>query len=396
MTTNRPQLSIRILFMLLAPALTLCLVSCSRDATTTGTTAAETETSTGAIPTTSETSAAPATSEASTKAATAASPASTPANLSTQAALWERVAYLGPEGTHSEAAALWYGTVLGAEAELVSYDTNADVVNAVANGEVDCCLVAVENSLEGPVNEVHDALAAADNLQVTGEVLWPVHNSLMSKVPADNIKVIYSHEQALSQCKTYLEATYPDAQLVSASSTAEAARLASEAQKDDGAAAICTQRAGELTGLTSIASSIEDNQNNATRFYQLCRSEDVSGQTLQGQKAAIVCQLESSRQNAIVDCLGSLDDLEVERVYTRPARTVLGDYRYFIDVRSKGEDGEQTEQDSHEAQGTTLDAAAIEERLSGSCDSLRVLGPFPVLDAGTTTTELSNFTQHTE
>ena len=118
-------------------------------------------------------------------------------------------------------------------------------MQAVADGEVESCLVPVENSLEGSINITLDTLAQSDELVVKRELIWSVHNQLMAKCPADAVRLIYSHAQPLAQCRGYLKAHFLQAKLVAAASTARAAALVAASDPAEGCAAICTARAGE-------------------------------------------------------------------------------------------------------------------------------------------------------
>ena len=158
----------------------------------------------------------------------------------------EKMGVLGPLGTHSEAAAHYLTSLLPEQRELVVYPDIFAVIQAVETGEVDFCLVPVENSLEGAINITLDTLARSDDLQVMRELIWPVHNQLMARPGVETVRRIYSHPQPISQCWGYLQAHYPDAEVVKVSSTARAAELVAREPVENGAAAICTRRGGGL------------------------------------------------------------------------------------------------------------------------------------------------------
>ena len=191
-----------------------------------------------------------------------------------------RMGFLGPAGTHSEAAALWLrGYLREADTDapvrkLVPYPDIDDVLVAVERGEIDSGFVPVENSLEGAIRVTLDVLAHTDALAVVREVIWPVHNELMAHCKAEDVRKIYSHAQPISQCRDYLAAHFPQAELVKVASTARAAKIAAAARPEDGIAAICTARAGELYGLAPLAHEIQDNMANATRFFEVARRHD--------------------------------------------------------------------------------------------------------------------------
>ena len=296
-----------------------------------------------------------------------------------------RMGFLGPAGTHSEAAALWLRGQLREAAgpdeparKLVPYPDIDDVLYAVGQGEVDSGFVPVENSLEGSIRVTLDVLAHADRLAVAREVIWPVHNELMARCTADDVRKIYSHAQPISQCRDYLAEHFPQAEIVKVASTARAATIAAEARPEDGIAAICTARAGELYGLQQLAHDIQDNMANATRFFEVVKKENASVLPSAGavqapagtEKVLVICQLDGSRAGSLVDVLleFSRRGINMTRIESRPARTQLGDYIFFFDL------------DTDAGVGMLADALAA---VRTKCAWLKNLGRFPVLTATT-------------
>ena len=126
----------------------------------------------------------------------------------------KKMGVLGPLGTHSEAAAQYLSRLLPERPELLVYPDIFAVIQAVEDGEVDSCLVPVENSLEGAINITLDTLARSADLFVESELIWPVHNQLMARPGTQKICRIYSHPQPISQCRGYLQQHYPQAELI--------------------------------------------------------------------------------------------------------------------------------------------------------------------------------------
>ena len=299
-----------------------------------------------------------------------------------------KMGFLGPAGTHSEAAALWLRGWLRAGAQqdaparkLVPYPDIDDVLVAVERGEVATGLVPVENSLEGTIHVTLDMLARSETLAVVREVIWPVHNELMAHCKAEDVRKIVSHAQPISQCRAYLEAHFPQAEIVKVASTARAAKIAAAARAEDGIAAICTARAGELYGLTPLAHEIQDNMANATRFFEVARRAEAqaadkasggkdanAGAGVRADKVLVICQLDGSRAGSLVDVLleFSKRGINMTRIESRPARTQLGDYIFFLDLDTDA--GEETME-------AALDA------VRAKCSWLKNLGGFPVLTA---------------
>ncbi|MBR2215458.1 MAG: prephenate dehydratase [Selenomonadaceae bacterium] len=247
----------------------------------------------------------------------------------------ETLGILGPPGTHSEAAAIYLNEHGGKQRKLKEYAEIYEVLRAVERGEVDAALVPVENSLEGSVNITLDVLAQSDRLIVTQELIWPVRNLLMGKSSTAKIKRILSHPQPISQCREYLWRHYPDAETVKVASTARAAEMVEEAPEDSGWAAICTERGGRLHSLQVIAEGIQDNPHNCTRFFEVKRRERTNP-IKNPQKVLIICQIDGAKAGSLYDVLGEFARRQVNmtRIESRPARTELGAYIFFLELET--------------------------------------------------------------
>ena len=178
-----------------------------------------------------------------------------------------KVAYLGPAGTFGEEAALRFSET----AERIPCASHAAVAAAVEAGTADFGVLAIENSLNGSVAETLDILIHDVDLQIQNEIVVPVVHNLIAKpgCPLQEIRVVYSHPQALGQCRQYLERVLPGAQLEATLSTAGAVSTALERGCE--AAAIATARAAALFGGEILAPGIQDAENNVTRFVVVGR-----------------------------------------------------------------------------------------------------------------------------
>lgn len=279
----------------------------------------------------------------------------------------QTLGFLGPSGTHSEAAAMFLAEKMEGGAELRPYPDIFSVMQAAADGEVDVCVVPVENSLEGAVNVTMDTLAQMDDLAIEKELIWDIHNQLMAKKADAEIRTIYSHPQPLAQCRQYLKSHFPKAKLVATESTAKAAELVAGGEAD--AAAICTERAGELYGLFAVATEIQDSMTNSTRFYQLRRRPVPALAESESGRAVIVCQIDGARAGSLCGVLEEFATRSVNmtRIVSRPARTGLGVYIFFFDLE--------------------IEAGKSREPLEKSIEAVRQksfwlkdLGRFPVLE----------------
>lgn len=241
--------------------------------------------------------------------------------------------FLGPCGTHSEEVAIWLSKKNSSVCyKLVPFTNIFEAMVAVDNGVIDSCVVPVENSLEGSINITLDTLAHIVDLQVAQEIVWTVHNQLMVKEPGKSIKKIISHSQPLAQCRNYIKSHHKQAEIITVSSTAKAAAIVAE--NGIGYAAIATTRAGEIYGLTTVAKDIQDDRNNCTRFYLLTK---VGASLIQGKdKTSLICQINGEQAGRLCDVLWEFAkrDVNLNSIESRPAKTELGQYIFFLSLDS--------------------------------------------------------------
>ena len=241
-----------------------------------------------------------------------------------------KVAYLGPEGTFTQQATLkqFGDSVIGIP--LVTVD---DVFREVTSESCNYGVVPVENSTEGVINHTLDNFLSS-SLQICGEVELRVHHHLMVSPDAEgDIQRIYSHQQTLGQCRRWLNGHYPEVPRLTASSNAEAARRA-VAEQD--AAAIAGEIAAEIYGLRIVSRQIEDESDNTTRFIVVGREKiGPSGNdktsivvSTHNQPGALYKLLEPFHRHGV-----SLTSIE-----TRPSRTGMWSYVFFIDFEGHCED----------------------------------------------------------
>jgi len=208
-----------------------------------------------------------------------------------------------------------------------------EVFEGVRNGQLDMGIVPVENSLEGAVTQVNDLLVETD-LKIVGEVNVPIHHCLLAPLEADyhDIKVVYSHPQALAQCRGFLARNkleprpYYD--------TAGAAMMLAN-EKPKAAAAIASRLCAEMYGLEILKENIEDHESNSTRFLVLAR--DVG--KARGDKCSIVFQT-AHKAGALFSVLKYFSDAGVNltRIESRPIRNDPGKYAFLLDFKGSDED----------------------------------------------------------
>ena len=191
----------------------------------------------------------------------------------------------------------------------------------------------------------------------------------MTKPLADikAIKKIFSHNQPLAQCRKFLHKNFPDVEIVATTSTARAAEIVAA---NENFAAICTERAGKLNGLTIAAKEIQDNPNNFTRFFEISyRPRDAKPiETFDGDKILIICQIDGSRAGSLCEVLNEFAkrNVNMTRIESRPARTILGAYIFFFELETDAGD------------------AALRDAIRAVYDKsiwLKNLGAFPVIQA---------------
>jgi prephenate dehydratase len=244
-----------------------------------------------------------------------------------------RVGYLGPPGTFAEEALLG---LLGPdpEAEVVPYRSVVDCFEAVARGDIPEALVPIENSIEGSVNQTLDLLAGgAGTVLIRAEMVQPVRHHLIARtaLALEEIERVVSHPHATAQCQRFLRERMPRAATVAANSTAEAVRTVTAA--DAPWAAIGTLRAADLYDGEVIAADIEDARDNSTRFVLIGRQP--AGALGPGRfKTTIVCALRRDRPGALLAILQelALRAINMTKLESRPAKTILGRYVFFIDM----------------------------------------------------------------
>lgn len=284
-----------------------------------------------------------------------------------------RIAYLGPEGTFSQEAALRAPAAAGGDAELISQATIYDAVMAVQEGTVDWAIVPIENSIEGSVSATLDTIAfGTDGVRLVGETVLPIQQCLIAQeeIAFDEIEVVISHPQATAQCARYIRNRLPQARVMTADSTAGAVRLVSERIRHRWAA-IGTRLAAELYDCQVLSAGIEDLSGNETRFVWLARDGVAAGLPGSGEshgpwKTAIVFWGAGSETPGwLVDCLAELSSrgVNMTRIESRPRRQGLGRYMFFIDLEGR-------DSDPHVSEGLAALARHVE--------TLRNLGSFPV------------------
>ena len=264
------------------------------------------------------------------------------------------IAYLGPAGTFSHAAvARHFGDFVQAE----PYASIDEVFRAAESGQTDYAVVPVENSTEGAVGRTLDLMCQTE-LTVVGEIKLRVGQHLLSRArELGEITRVYSHAQSLAQCAQWLLRHLPSVPRVPASSNAEAARLAA---LEPTSAAIAGETASVIYGLPSLVAHIEDEPNNTTRFWVVGRQAVARS----GRDETSLVMSAHNRPGAVHALLEPFakHGVSMTRLESRPARTGLWEYLFFVDVEGHRDDAPV--------------AAALDE-LRQRAPFLKLLGSYP-------------------
>jgi chorismate mutase/prephenate dehydratase len=235
-----------------------------------------------------------------------------------------RIAYLGPEGTHTEQAVIRH---FGSSVELQAFHTIPDVFREVENGKTHFGVVPIENSLEGTVNITLDEFVDSP-LQIVGETYLSIHHCLMANVEKiTEIKRVYSHPQAFAQCRLWLETNLPNVERIETSSTAKAASMV---PWDKFSAAIAGPLAAEKYGLRILEENIEDNPENYTRFWVIGQA----GLPIQNPNKTTILVSVKDRPGALLKLLSPFQvyDINLSKIESRPSKRRPWDYLFFIDI----------------------------------------------------------------
>lgn len=267
----------------------------------------------------------------------------------------QKVAFLGPIGTFTHAAALKH---FGKAATTAPLATITDVFREVEAGSAMYGVVPVENSSEGVVNHTLDAFLNS-NLKIIGEVEMPIHHNFLvaEHTKVDSLSKIYSHQQSLAQCRHWLDTHFPNVERIAVSSNGEAAR---RLKNEWHSAAIAGDVAVAEYGLHKLHENIEDNPNNTTRFLIIGKEDTAPS----GQDKTSILVSSADRTGALIEILEPLKrhGVSMTSIETRPERPNKWAYVFFIDMNGHIEDKNVK--------------AAIEE-IRPLVKELRVLGSYP-------------------
>jgi prephenate dehydratase len=267
-----------------------------------------------------------------------------------------RVGYLGPQGSFSHEAVM---SLTGVEP--VACESIPDLLQGVADGDLDAGLAPLENAIEGTVSATIDRLVFDHDLFIEREIVLPIHLQLLARPGTELARVtrVFSYVHALAQCRGYLN----DLGVTTEQTTSTSQAASEVSRSDEPYAALGSSVAGELFGLVPLASAIEDHPGNATRFVLVNRGEiaPATGH----DRTTIVCFQDADRPGSLYAILGrfAARDINLTKLESRPTKLGLGDYCFVIEF------------EGHVADDVVADCLAD---LQAHLARVKFLGSYPV------------------
>jgi prephenate dehydratase len=279
-----------------------------------------------------------------------------------------RYAYLGPEGTFTEAAVT--SLALPPDAVPVAYPSIGATLDAVRTGQADRGVVPIESSVEGIVTATVDDLSGGNGLSICGETRLPIAFALLaaSGTALADVKTVGGHPQAQPQCRRWLREFLPDADWVPLASNAEAASRVAQGRLD---AALAGEFAAARYGLSVLARDVHDNRSAVTRFVVVAPGSRDMPPPTGSDRTCLAAFLRDDHPGALLEILTefAVRGINLSTIQSRPTGDGLGSYFFFIDC------------DGH------VRDARVGEALMGLrrvCAEVRFLGSYPRGDGGRT------------
>lgn len=211
--------------------------------------------------------------------------------------------------------------------DLIPYCNIPAVMESVVNDETSLGIVPIENSIEGPVGITLDSLANKYDLKIFKEIIIPINQNLIvnTGTKIEDIEDVYSHSQAISQCREFLLSHKMQSHY--AVSTASAAK---SIIGDNTKAAIGNSKSAELYGLEILQSNIQDTDNNQTRFVALSKNDH---EPTSNDKTSIIFSIYEDRPGSLYKILGIFEknNINLTKIESRPSKKGLGKYLFFVD-----------------------------------------------------------------
>ena len=270
------------------------------------------------------------------------------------------IAYLGPEATNTHQAAI---KKFGASVDYHGMATIADIFTSVEKGEADYGVIPIENSTEGSVRDALDQFVDSD-LKVVAQIYLEITHALIANSPLEQIEKVYSKDQALAQCRMWLQRHLPHAQILSAGSTSSAVQIA---KKTPGVAAVASPIAAEYYGMPVVVANIQDKPDNTTRFFVIGKQASGSAGGGRDMTSFLISLGDdaASHPGALLKMLLPMAKrgINLSKIESRPSKKRPWDYFFFIDVTGHYDDPAMREAVKH---------------LRRFCPMVKWLGSYPV------------------
>jgi len=265
-----------------------------------------------------------------------------------------RVSFQGERGAYSEAASISF---FEGEIETIPCSTFANALKNTENGASDYSILPVENSLEGSVGESNDLLLST-NLIVTGEIYHRVHHCLIGIGSIGDIETVYSHPQALGQCRQFIQEN--ELEIMPTTDTAGSVQMLRDFDNDL-IACIASKEAAKIYDVPVIQEGIEDNANNYTRF--LIFSKEKSN-TTENSKTSIIFSVKHE-SGALYQIINEFyqQKINLTKIESRPNKNTAREYNFYVDF------------EGHQDDSAIKD---VLQKLSDNATFLKILGSYPI------------------
>ncbi len=250
-----------------------------------------------------------------------------------------QIGYLGPKGTFSEQAALFYCP----DGKCIDYHSINEVIEAVDKNLIEVGIVPIENSIEGTVNVTMDTIIFNADIKIISEIVIPIEQNFLVSKNYNNEKItkILSHPQALAQCRGFLEKNYYNVEQMATSSTSEAAKLVSNSNEKW--AALGNSLCAKLYDMKILHNNIQDNKSNETRFIAISKSSKNKIDSNSKTSIAFSVTDEPGALFKILNIL-ALWNINMTKIISRPMKKHAEEYVFFVEL-----EGDISNEDMQEA-----------------------------------------------
>ena len=235
-----------------------------------------------------------------------------------------KISYLGPIGTNCYEVATLYND--GQDNELIPAKTITEAITLLLENKVDECVVPIENSIKGTVLETLDNIFENEEIYIKKELIYNINHCLLG-FPNNHSNIVYSHAQAIGQCKKYIYNNLKSYEIVEVESTAKGAQIVCDTKQG---LCISSKICAEIYNLDIIDENIQDRNNNQTRFFVLSKNKEHRNTNV---KVSMVFSTKHI-PGALYQILGLLNTFEINmtKIESRPSEKQLGDYWFWIDT----------------------------------------------------------------